>query len=298
MSSAAVIPVRNRPSLIATAIASVQAQTLPLNEIIVVDDGSTDNTPDVVERLSKDDSRIRLLRLSTSGGAASARNLGIQAARSRWICFLDSDDSWMAEKHELQSKKLAEFPEAIASFTGTRCRWPNRELDIPAPASITLTELRQLNYLNTTTTAMVRRDILEKIGSFDPQLPSCQDWDLWIRLRRIGEFAIVPEPLVIFNQAETVRISFNKANVLTGHFLLFRRALQDVHDAGERRTISAYHQVRLAEIFVQFEQPFTGVAAALKSLLYQPTHKGRNALWFAVKSSIKSLLIPRVMSLF
>jgi hypothetical protein len=292
MSSAAVIPVRNRPSLIAAAIASVQAQTLPLDEIIVVDDGSTDDTPEVVERLSKIDSRITLVRIPKSGGAASARNLGIKAARSRWICFLDSDDSWMAEKHEWQSKKLAEVPEAIASFTGVRCRWPNRELDMLAPVGITLTDLRQLNYLNTTTTAMVRRDVLEKIGSFDPQLPSCQDWDLWIKLRKIGEFAIVPEPLVIFNQAETVRISFNKKNVLTGHSVVFQRALQDVSDAAERRTISAYHQIRLTEIFVQFEQPFAAITAALKSLFYRPTTRGRKVLWLAVKS-IKSLFIRK-----
>lgn len=288
MSSAAVIPVRNRPSLIATAIASVQAQTLPLDEIVVVDDGSTDNTPDVVEHLSKQDSRIRLLRLPASGGAAAARNLGIRATRSRWICFLDSDDSWMPKKHEMQSKKLADFPDAIASFTGIRYQWPERELNVPASVSITLTELRQLNCLSTTTTAMVRRDILEQIGGFDSHLPSCQDWDLWIRLRKIGEFAIVPEPLVIFNQTETIRISFNKANVLNGHCLVFQRALQDVQDAGERRTISAYHQFRLSEIYLfEFGQPFTAIIAALKSLSSRPTPKGWRVLWSSAKSLIK-----------
>jgi glycosyltransferase involved in cell wall biosynthesis len=120
--SAAVIPVRNRSTLIVEAIASVQRQTQPPEEIIVVDDGSTDGTPDLVDRLSKADGRIRLIALPKSEGASAARNVGINSSQCDWICFLDSDDQWMTQKNELQSRALANWPEAVASFTPDRPR--------------------------------------------------------------------------------------------------------------------------------------------------------------------------------
>ena len=288
MTSAAVIPVRNRPSLIATAIASVQEQTLPLDEIIVVDDGSTDSTPEVVDQLSRSDRRIQLVRLPVSGGAAAARNIGIKTARSRWICFLDSDDIWMPEKHQRQSKKLSDFPDAIASFTGIRYRWPNgEEANILAPTNITLSRLRRVNYLSTTTTAMVRRDVLENVAGFDASLPSCQDWDLWIKLKKVGEFAIVREPLVIFNQTEPVRISVNKAKVLAGHCQVFERALEDIDDASERREIEAYHQFRLAEIYLHdLREPMAAFLLALKSMFGGPTIGALRLLLSATKAAL------------
>jgi glycosyltransferase involved in cell wall biosynthesis len=294
MTSACIIPVHNRPFLIVAAILSVQKQTLPLDEIVVVDDGSTDGTPEVVKRLSKDDGRVRLVNLPARGGAAAARNAGIAAAQCDWICFLDSDDKWMPEKHRLQLNALTHCPQAVASFTGIRYQWCERQGDVRAPLHITLNELRRQNYLGTTSTAMVRRDTLYRLGGFDPTLPSCQDWDLWIRLRRVGEFTIVPEPLVVFNQTERVRISSNKANVMAGHAQLFARALRDVHDQREKRVIKAYHHSRLSQIFLaDFRQPMAAVISASKSILHHPTRSGVRALMSAVKATLLGFFRPR-----
>jgi GT2 family glycosyltransferase len=291
MNSAAVIPVRNRPSLVIDAIASIQRQTRPFEEIIVVDDGSTDATPEVVARLSQSDSRIRLVALPTSRGASTARNAGINASQSEWISFLDSDDQWMPQKHELQWRALAKCPQAVASFTGIRYQSGCRYHDRPAPQQITSQALRRLNYLGSTSTAMARRDILQQIGGFDPTLPSCQDWDLWLKLRRVGEFAIVPEPLVLFNQTERVRISSNKTGVLAGHARLFARTLEDVSDIRERRLIAAHHQLRLSQIYHwDFEEPYTASVAAVRSLMLHPTYDGAALLLKVSKTVVRKAL--------
>jgi teichuronic acid biosynthesis glycosyltransferase TuaG len=106
--------------LVVEAIASIQQQTCSLDEIVIVDDGSIDSTPDVVQQLSLQDSRLRLVRLSESAGASAARNVGFNSTQCDWISFLDSDDRWMSQKHELQRNALANSPQAIASFTGIR----------------------------------------------------------------------------------------------------------------------------------------------------------------------------------
>jgi glycosyltransferase involved in cell wall biosynthesis len=294
---AAVIPVRNRSSLVVDAIASVQRQTRPLDEIIVVDDGSSDATPETVARLSRQDSRIRLVPLLKSGGASAARNAGINASQCEWISFLDSDDQWMTCKHEMQMNALANRPQAIASFTGIRYQFRERYDDVPAPSTITLQALRRLNYLGSTSTAMVQRHALRQIGGFDPTLPSCQDWDLWIKLRRIGDFAIVRDPLVLFNQTEQDRITRNKAGVLTGNSRLFARALDGVTDNEERRIIAAHHQVRLAQIHLwDFKEPIPALAAAVKSLRLHRTEYGVHLLRAALRDILRRLLYRKTQT--
>ena len=157
MHSSAIIPVRNRASLVSRSIASIQLQTHPLDEIIVIDDGSSDGTPDVVTRLSRDDSRIRLVALAVGQGASTARNVGINLSQGDWICFLDSDDAWLPEKHDLQSRALTKNLSAIACFTGIRYQHRDHDDDVdafdPSPA-----ELRRGNNLGSISTAMVRRN--------------------------------------------------------------------------------------------------------------------------------------------
>src|ERR1039457_3090847 len=101
-----VIPVRNREHLIARAIQSVVAQTLPVDEIVVVDDASTDHTVDVVEGFTNSLNNLTLISLKENVGAASARNIGIKNANGDLIAFLDSDDVW---HHEKLFKQVREF---------------------------------------------------------------------------------------------------------------------------------------------------------------------------------------------
>ena len=109
MTVSAVIPAYNSGESIARAIESVLCQTYPADEIIVVDDGSTDNTAEMVQSFGE---RVIFIR-QENAGASVARNTGIQAARFDWIAFLDADDEWVPEKLRLQVELLQRHPELV-----------------------------------------------------------------------------------------------------------------------------------------------------------------------------------------
>ena len=290
MTTTVIIPVRNRPVLVAQAIASLQAQTLAVDEILVIDDASTDETRTVVQALAAEDPRIRLVALDKNGGASAARNVGLQQTRCDWVAFLDSDDSWMPEKHELQSQALAANPQAVGCFTGIRYQFADHYKDESPPAQVTLAMVRGINYLGSTSTAMVRRSTLMAVGGFDATLPSCQDWDLWLKLGRIGPFQIIQKPLISYSQADPKRISRNTTAVLAGHQTVFALALSDVTDPREARRIKASHQMRVAQIFLwDFDAPGKAAAAALRSLAIRPTRYGLNLLGWSLQAALRPI---------
>lgn len=245
MRIATVIPAWNRADTIGRAIASAIAQTLPPEEIIVVDDGSDDETRDVVSHIAETERRVRLITLESRGGACKARNAGVAASKADWIAFLDSDDIWLPSKLETQVRAM-HGKESVACFTGMYRGTPPKSF-LP-PAHVTLESLRFSNVLGSTSTALVSREAFESAGGFDESLPSCQDWDLWLRLAATGPLSVCRVPLVTYDTASSNRISSNRQTVLSGHAVVFGRVLSGVTDPGERRRISAMHHRRLSEI--------------------------------------------------
>jgi glycosyltransferase involved in cell wall biosynthesis len=290
----AVIPVHNRESLIGQAIASAQQQTRPLDEIVVVDDASTDNTPDMVDELAQNDKRVRLIRLPRNQGPSAARNYGIKAAQCDWISFLDSDDLWMPEKHARQLEELSHRPKAIASFTGTRHRWTTGAQVDKYIKEVTLDGLRKHNCIGGPSNAIVKKAVLLQVGGFDSSVDGCEDWDLWLRLRRVGEFAIVPEPMVIYNYDVQDRVSHNKNTVLTAHARMFSRTLNDVEDWRHKREFSAYHHILLSQLFFwHFSDSASAFLAALRSLAAYPTLEAVRLLSQITRSEIRHRLAKK-----
>jgi glycosyltransferase involved in cell wall biosynthesis len=286
---AAIIPVYNRPGQIAEAIASIQQQTILLDEIIVVDDASTDRTPDAVNTLARHDQRIRLLRLSANGGPGNARNHGIAATQCHWISFLDSDDRWLPHKHERQIATLADYPHAIAAFTGVRYHRNGTYYDCNPPAQISLFDLRCFNYLGGPSNAVVRRDCFPRIGVFDCGLEPCEDWDLWIRLREIGDFALVREPLTIYEQNGADKMLANLDRLIRGHHAIFAKILSGVADRSERRRIEGHHLLQMARLrLFDLRQPSAAAVAATRALLRQPTTDGLRLVKWSVRDWIRS----------
>lgn len=278
-----VIPTYNRARLIAQALESVQAQTTVVKDIIVVDDGSTDATADVVARFTRADSRVRLVA-QANAGANVARNTGIGEARSDWIAFLDSDDRWLPDKIERQIAALRARPEAVASFTGIIAVDGDRELyRYDMPGELTLGELRRHNALGSTSTALVSRAVLEKVGGFDPVLPSCQDWDLWLRLRREGPFAVVTDSLILYDDGPHDRITGNLAKAIEGHRRVFARALADVDDRRERAGIAASHATVLMRIYDRNARRLDTARQAGRALALEPT-------WPRLKALVRSVV--------
>jgi len=197
-----IIPAFNRRDTIERAIASVLAQTWPPDEILVVDDGSTDGTAEAVRVLG--DKRIRLLRHAHNRGAAAARNTGIEAAKGDWIAFLDSDDEWDPHKLARQLDALIAAPaEMRAGVTGYVIRdyrtGEERRL-CPAPSDGTLAAMAWGCPLGPGSTLLVRREVFATVGLLDPALPRLEDWEWLMRYLSIYTLNVLPEPLAIVHK--------------------------------------------------------------------------------------------------
>jgi len=202
-----VIPARNAARFIGEAITSVLSQTAPPLEVLVVDDGSTDDTRSVVERF---DGLVRYLPVP-AGGPARARNAGIEAARGSHIAFLDADDSWLPDKLERQLAVLDAETDLSLVYVG----WDLVDEDgtfmrtVPCqPECGGRMAAHALLIKNSIQVSGVvaSREALLAAGLFDPDLPSCENWDLWIRLARLGRVGFVDAPLVRYRMRRGGRI--------------------------------------------------------------------------------------------
>ena len=196
-----VIPTYNYGRFVRDAVDSALAQTYRDCEIIVVDDGSTDDTRAL---LAPYGDRIRYL-YQDNRGLSAARNAGIRAVRGAYVAFLDSDDIWMPAKIEAQMALFAANPDlGLVSCGGFT-------MDVDGDVSDTrfvrpaendrnrgrvYRKLILGNFISGGSNAVVRRACLDAVGLFDERLRSAEDWDLWLRVARDYEIAFVHEPLV------------------------------------------------------------------------------------------------------
>ncbi len=191
-----VIPTYNRWPMVGEAIESVLGQTYPSFELIVVDDGSTDET---VAQLDKYSSRLRLFSQARKGVSA-ARNVGAGEARGSLLAFLDSDDLWRPKKLALQANFLELHPEMDICQTEevwirSGVRVNPRAIHRKPAGDIFLLSLDLC--LVSPSAVMMRRDLFVALGGFDEALPVCEDYDLWLRIAIDHQVALIPEPLVI-----------------------------------------------------------------------------------------------------
>jgi glycosyltransferase involved in cell wall biosynthesis len=192
-----IIPVFNRRHEVLRAIASTLAQTLPPDEILVVDDASTDGTPEAVTALQEP--RIRLIRHARNRGAAAARNTGIEAAQGDWIAFLDSDDEWDQRKLALQLETLRRAPaDTAAGVTGYIIRdyrtGEQRSLQ-PTVRDASLDAMLWGCSLGVGSTLLARRRVFFEVGLLDPGLPRLEDWEWLMRYLPAHRLGVLPDAL-------------------------------------------------------------------------------------------------------
>ena len=210
-----VIPTYDRAVKVQRAIDSVLAQTMTDLEVVVVDDGSSDGTQEVL--CEKFGDRIRYYAQSNQG-VSVARNRGVEEARGEWIAFLDSDDLWEQDKLQSQLETLGRFsPQCAACYTDTRL--------FNYPETRTLFQLAEKNYTHQGTAGvnsevlrllvrpggagmvvhlsslLARRDLVRKTGGFDPKLLYSQDSEFMFRLAMLTAFCFVNRPLVLFDRS-------------------------------------------------------------------------------------------------
>lgn len=195
-----VIPTYNAAAYIGAAVDSVLAQSFKDVEVIVVDDGSTDDTPAV---MSKYGPPVRCLRQENSGVAA-ARNRGIEESTGRYVAFLDADDTWLPDKLERQVAALALDKRCRASYTAhvvcTETLEPITVQRSVQRASSIEDLLLAGNIIGSICTVICERSLFSVVGGFDPSLSQCADWDMWVRLATVTEFLHVDEPLATYRQ--------------------------------------------------------------------------------------------------
>ncbi|MGH7828207.1 MAG: glycosyltransferase family 2 protein [Candidatus Binatia bacterium] len=194
-----VIPTFNRAHFLAAAVRSVMCQTFQDFELLIVDDGGSDLTPAIVESFR--DERLRYIRHSAQRGGAAARNTGIVHSSGEYVAFLDDDDEWYPEKLARQMDLMLHAQAQVGGvYTGYLI--VNRNSGslcgqiIPRKTGKLYRSLLAGNCIGGTSSVLLRRACLERAGLFDEQLPSFQDYDLWIRIARLFEFESIAEPLL------------------------------------------------------------------------------------------------------
>ncbi len=195
-----IIPTWNRVGLLEKAIGSVLAQTRPCDELIVVDDGSTDATADLVRTMAAlSGHEIRYIH-QENRGAAAARNRGIALAGGDLLCFLDSDDWWDPEKLAVQERAMQAHPDLLVSHTREiwfrRGRRVNQKKKHEPPGGRIFSRCLAMCVVGMST-VMVRAEFFQMHGLFDESLVCCEDYDLWLRASVHEEFLLVEQPLTL-----------------------------------------------------------------------------------------------------
>ena len=191
-----IVPTYNRANRLEGTLRSILSQTYQDFELIVVDDGSTDNTSKVIESFPS----AQYLPMKKNSGVSKARNIGLACAKGEFICFLDSDDLWKEKKLEIQIHWMESNTDNQVCYTdeiwvrnGVRVNQMNKHrkytgdifrhclaLCIVSPSSV-----------------MIRAKLFNEIGNFDESLPACEDYDLWLRIAVKYAFHFIEEPLII-----------------------------------------------------------------------------------------------------
>ena len=196
-----IIPAHNGEKFLPHSIGSVLAQTYRDFELIVVDDGSTDDTEKVVEKFQKKDPRVSYYYEKNSGGPAKPKNLAMQYVKGDYIAYLDQDDEWMPRKLE---KQIALFEQnkdkniGLVSCGALLVDGARRPFGVYMPPKNrkVFPEILLRNPIYSNSSVMVRREVVENIGGRDETMNYSEDWDMWIRIAKAGYgFAFVREPL-------------------------------------------------------------------------------------------------------
>jgi len=280
-----VVPAYNAEAFIATTLISAAYQTYERLEIVVVDDGSTDRTAEVVREFAVHDPRVKLLQ-QANAGVAAARNHGIRMAQGSLIAPLDADDLWERTKIERQVACFRGSDDRLALVyswshsiddEGRIMRW---KANRPEAQGRVFHQLIEANLIGNGSTPLMRKDRVLEVGGYDPELRAreaqgCEDWKLYLSLAERYDFAVVPACLVGYRQT-TGMMSRNLRAMRRSYDLVFddiRRRHPELPEAVWRRN-ATFFAVWLASLDVSAFRP---MVAALREdplcCVRRPTRK-------------------------
>ena len=223
-----IIPVFNAEIFLEETVRSVLSQDYSHFELLIIDDGSTDRSGKIANEWAQKDARIRVIH-QTNAGVAAARNRGLAMARGEYCAFIDADDRWETETLRLWHQELSRSPESVGVVYG----W---SVDVDEHNHLTggfhgatvvgwvLSTLLAHNFLGNASATMVRRSLAVSVGGYDVSLrdraaQGCEDWDFYLKLAEICEFAVVPRVLVRYRKP-VVSMSSNYDQMARSHQLV------------------------------------------------------------------------------
>ncbi len=213
-----IIPSYNSARFLPQGFDSILAQTVTPAEVLLIDDGSTDNTREVVEAYAARHPRLFRYIHQSNAGQGSARNHGLREATSDWVAFLDADDWWKPEKLARQVALLEASPGLDLVYTGLEVHGPNGVHEQPADDAPLWPRLRYSNPI-TPSSVLARRKTLLDAGGFDPQFRGTEDWELWARLGPRLKAAYLREGWTCY------RVSESSISVKIDHMMTQERAV-------------------------------------------------------------------------
>jgi glycosyltransferase involved in cell wall biosynthesis len=229
-----VIPVYNGAAFIADTVRAALAQTFRDFEIVIVNDGSRDAT---LEQLAPFGDTIKVISIPNNG-VSNARNVGIRASSGEFIAFLDADDLWHPEKLQRQLDAMRKYSDIGFSCSNFAIIDPvsglpaahfdqfrrDPELVLDSPLADPLAVLIKYNFVGTCSNVMVRRDVLERVGLFDPRYRQTEDYDLWLRCAGETDFLVMSEVLLDKTKHET-NLTNNFVETLEYHDMVLQALL-------------------------------------------------------------------------
>lgn len=253
-----ITPTYNREHVIERAIRSVLKQTFTDFEYIIVDDGSKDNTKDLVYRIAsslpdQNKDKIKFVQHEVNKGQNAALNTGLSIAKGGYVAFLDSDDEWLPDMLEEQVKQFDMDPEVSCSYT-----WPgyyNERRKLVTGRRYTIKgylykEALDQGYICNPTTLMVKKECFEELGGFKTEFITCQDDDICLRLAKRYKFALVPEIKAIIHSDAGNQTITNRRVYANDWYKLFRKYESDIKELCGTRTF-AKHLTKCALLFFQ-----------------------------------------------
>lgn len=224
-----VVPTKDRAAMLTAAIDSVLAQTYPHLELIVVDDGSVDDTPALLERYARQDGRLMVVRHEQARGVAAARNAALELATGRYVAYLDSDNTWFPDFLELMVRHLVRSGDRAAYGVTALVEEGGQGRHLYRGLPFDREHLRERNFIDCIV-LVHERSLLERTGAFDETLRRNVDWDLFLRLADETDFTFVPVRATQYDVWTDQGERITTLEPMAYRFVVRQRALVDVAD--------------------------------------------------------------------
>jgi len=246
-----IIPVYNRAEMVVDAINSVLNQTYENYEIIIADDGSTDNTFVRILEFS-DNKSIQILKLKHCGFPGQVRNRAVDKANGKWLAFLDSDDIWMPDKLEKQMSYLGKHREFLYIHTLERWVRNGKIISQTHRKHKKKGDLFQVSLGKCEigpSTVVIRKDLFLKSGGFRDDLEICEDYDLWLKLTSSHPIAYIDEALIIKNAGHEDQLSFKYGYIEIFKINSLRKLVDDNFFKGVQRDLARKELAQKCRIY-------------------------------------------------